>query len=498
MRKSIAIIGSGMGGLAAGIYGRLNGYETDIFEMHTIPGGQCTSWKRKGYTFDACIHHLFGCAPTTALYGLWEEVGTMPRDMVQQREVVSALSPDGKLFIDYYDPDLLEKHLNELAPDDGKVIRDYVGGVKSAARSDSMMEMLLGSRTAMLRHAPSMLAMQKWMKPTMAQFGERFSDPFLKRAFPVLVYSFDFVPVLVHLSRHGQGLRGELKWPIGGALPFALSMADRYKSLGGRIHFRSKVSKILTENGRAVGIRLEDGTEYRADYVVSDADGRTTIMEMLDGQFVDERIRGYCEPPDDELPWGVQVYLGVNRDLSNEPSSMHVLLSEPVSIANRTVDHVEIQMYGCDPTMAPAGKGVIKVELFSQYSYWKKLAEESRERYEEEKQRVADHAIDLLEKHYFTGLRQQVEVVDVPTLLTWERFIGATHGLGLSPKREMSVMDSVLGRSPTTRLPGLDSFRFVGTWATSAGSLFANVLSGKRLVKGLCKSDGNRFLARED
>jgi len=61
MAKSIIIIGAGMGGMSAGIYGQMNGYETQIFETHTKPGGQCTSWKRKGYTFDPCIHHFFGC-----------------------------------------------------------------------------------------------------------------------------------------------------------------------------------------------------------------------------------------------------------------------------------------------------------------------------------------------------------------------------------------------------------------------------------------------------
>jgi phytoene dehydrogenase-like protein len=74
MADSIIIIGAGMGGLAAGIYGRMNGFKTQIFEMHTLPGGQCTSWKREGFTFDACIHHLFGCSPSSKIYGLWHEL----------------------------------------------------------------------------------------------------------------------------------------------------------------------------------------------------------------------------------------------------------------------------------------------------------------------------------------------------------------------------------------------------------------------------------------
>jgi len=77
MARSIIIIGAGMGGMAAGIYGQMNGYETQIFEMHTKPGGQCTSWKRKGYTFDACIHHFFGCKPGYHSYQLWHELGAI-------------------------------------------------------------------------------------------------------------------------------------------------------------------------------------------------------------------------------------------------------------------------------------------------------------------------------------------------------------------------------------------------------------------------------------
>lgn len=74
--KSITIVGAGMAGLAAGIYGRLNGYNTRIFEMNSVPGGQCASWTRNGYTFDACIHHLFGCSDASSIYSLWRDLGS--------------------------------------------------------------------------------------------------------------------------------------------------------------------------------------------------------------------------------------------------------------------------------------------------------------------------------------------------------------------------------------------------------------------------------------
>ncbi|MCJ7697281.1 MAG: NAD(P)/FAD-dependent oxidoreductase, partial [Thermoplasmata archaeon] len=97
MAKSIIIIGAGMGGLSAGIYGQINGYETQIFEMHNKPGGQCTSWKRKGYTFDAVIHHFFGCKPGTTVNQMWHELGALPRKLISVDMCAAVASSDGKL-----------------------------------------------------------------------------------------------------------------------------------------------------------------------------------------------------------------------------------------------------------------------------------------------------------------------------------------------------------------------------------------------------------------
>jgi phytoene dehydrogenase-like protein len=58
MEKSIIIVGAGMAGLSTGCFAQMNGYKTTIFEMHNIPGGLCTAWKRKGYKFDISMHML--------------------------------------------------------------------------------------------------------------------------------------------------------------------------------------------------------------------------------------------------------------------------------------------------------------------------------------------------------------------------------------------------------------------------------------------------------
>lgn len=42
-QKSIIIIGAGLAGLSAGCYAQMNGYHSQIFEMHNLPGGLCTA-----------------------------------------------------------------------------------------------------------------------------------------------------------------------------------------------------------------------------------------------------------------------------------------------------------------------------------------------------------------------------------------------------------------------------------------------------------------------
>jgi phytoene dehydrogenase-like protein len=189
----------------------------------------------------------------------------------------------------------------------------------------------------------------------------------------------------------------------------------------------------------------------------------------------------------------VHVFLGVARDLSNETSALVMLLEQPAEIAGHVNESLEMQIYGFDKTMAPEGKGVIKVELVSGYSYWKKLYRD-RTLYGEEKEKVAETVVGLLEKR-FPGIKNQVEVVDVPTLMTWERFMGGTHGFANMPNKDISIVGSLFSRRLETTLPGLTNFHLVGGWVTSAGALFANALSGKTLIKTLCKSDGKEFNA---
>ena len=348
-----------------------------------------------------------------------------------------------------------------------------------------------GGAASLLKVLPPIAARLKWFTPSMAKFGRRFTDPFLARAVPLLVYSNPEIGLVIHLLRHAYGATGSIQWPVGGALKFALSIEKRYRELGGEVEYGERVEKILVENGRAVGVRLAGGREERAATVISDADGRRTIVDLLDGKFMNEAVRRDCAEPPDETFFSVNVYLGVRRDLAAEPSALVMLLDTPVTIAGHEGGHLEMQIYGFDRTMAPAGKGVIKVELVSKYSYWKALAAD-RGKYEEEKARVSEQVIRLVERR-FPGIGAQVETVDVTTQLTWERYMGGTHGFANLPNRKATVWSGIKGTGGDLTLPGLEDFYFAGVWSSLSGSLFGNALSGRRAVRAICHKAGKAF-----
>ena len=130
--KKIVIIGGGIAGLSSGCYAKMNGYDVDIFEMHNLPGGLCTAWKRKGYTFDVCIHWLEGTSPNSPFHSIWQELGVIQDKKIYYKDVSVRLFLNGQIVNFYCDPDKLAKHLKEIAPEDSETIDELVYTIRKA------------------------------------------------------------------------------------------------------------------------------------------------------------------------------------------------------------------------------------------------------------------------------------------------------------------------------------------------------------------------------
>ena len=81
MGKKIIIVGGGLAGLTAGIYGVKANYDVEIYEKNKIVGGECTGWDRGGYHIDNCLHWMMGTNEGTDLYNIWKTVGAIGDDI---------------------------------------------------------------------------------------------------------------------------------------------------------------------------------------------------------------------------------------------------------------------------------------------------------------------------------------------------------------------------------------------------------------------------------
>lgn len=493
--KKLIIIGAGVAGLAAGCYAQMNGFDSEIFELHDLPGGLCTAWERKGYTFDGCLHYLFGSGAGQPFNQVWQELGA-----VQQRPFVNhaefmRVSDGERTFIAYANPDELEEHLLALSPADASLSRAFCDGIRQFTQFDMAMlqekprSLLTPSEWGQfgLKVMPFAMPLARWGRLTAAEFGARFSDPLLRRAFGK-IFGWHDIPLMVGMSLLAYMHRQNAGFPVGGSLAFARAIAQRYLQLGGQIHYKAQVEKILVESGRATAVRLYNDEIHAADYIISAADGYGTIFHLLGGQFVNNELRRMYDGRY-RIHSQVQVSLGVNRDLSGTPHSVTYLLDKPLLIAGEERDHLWVKHYNFDPTLAPAGKSCLIVMLESNQPYWQRIY--GRRLYDTEQLQVADILLEFLEGIY-PGLKQQIEVKDVATPLSYERYtgnwMGSTCGWLLTPQTMIKMIQGM-----EKQLPGLANLYLCGQWVEPGGSVPVVAMSGRNAVQLICAAEKRPF-----
>ncbi|HUT55690.1 MAG TPA: NAD(P)/FAD-dependent oxidoreductase [bacterium] len=493
MEKKIIVIGGGIAGLAVGCYARMNGYGALLFELNDKPGGLCTSWTRKGYLVDGCLHWLVGSGPAArGLHQCWLELGALQgRKFLDHEIYITVRGKDGKVLNVYTDTDRFEAHLKELSPQDAPVIEEFAALVRRLGKVDmdfgkpkeiqTWAEKLAGLAKIM----PFIMPFMKYEKVSIQEFAKRFKDPFLREAFAAPFDLPDF-PLLGVAFSYAWMNNKSAGYPIGGSLALARAIEKRFLDLGGKVHYKARVEKVLVEGGRAVGIRLVGGAEHRADGVVSAADGRATIFDMLEGKFVNDEIREYYKSLPRFRPL-IQASFGVDRDLRGEPEMAAYELEEPMTIAGEEQKYLTIHNYSCDPTTAPPGKSVLVIRLMSDYDNWKKLAAD-KGAYEEEKEKVGNSLMGFLESRY-PGISEQVEMLDVATPLTFERYTANWEG---SMEGWLMTTKTMRLRMKKT-LPGLNNFYMAGQWVSPGGGLPGCAITAKEVMHLICHADGRAF-----
>ncbi len=501
MGKKITIVGAGLAGLAAGCYARMNGYEAEIYESHTLPGGLCTAWKRDGYTFDGCLHWLTGSGPKSDFYPFWQELGALKGRAIHDPDCFYRfVTGDGRTVSFYSDADKLARHLEELSPEDAPRIRELKSWIKQIARVSFPMDKpfslfnVFDFARLIWKMMPHRKLLNNLTSRSIGEYARNFRDPALRDAFTFHIDSrLPLMGTVVSLATLHNRAGG---FPLGGSLEFARAIERRFFSLGGQLHYQRRVEKVLLEQNRAVGLRLENGEEIRSDFVISAADLHFTLNHLLDGQYTDPIYQRLFE----QVPLqksGIQVSLGLRRTFGPEDDCVGLLLPVrvPFNVAGEPVERFTFRQYGMDPGLAPAGcTSAIVTVMTDTYEYWENLYRD-KEAYKKEKERIQDMVLQNLEYTY-PGISAQVETSDVATPMTYHRYTGNWRG------KYMTWITTGENQKDVQQIPlklsRLDGFYMAGMWLMAPGGVPSAVKTARDAIQLICRSDRKKFQTTKD
>lgn len=487
MTEKIVVVGAGIAGLAAAIYGRLAGYDVEVFEKNAVPGGECTGWDRRGHHIDNCIHWLTGSKPGSALNDVWRTVGALDDDTeFAPGDKFFTTRLDGREATLWHDLDRTERELSALSPADADEVARLIQAVRLARCCEIPAEKPLDMMGMLdyLKMGLRMKDMPKVMKAygdvSLGELAERFKDPLLRTLvgayMPTDYAAYTFIVSYATMAS-GNGLV-----PRGGSRALALRIAAKLEELGGKIHLSRLVKGISQQEGRAAGVILQDGTEVTSDYVVYAAD-----MSLLFGGLIDEKLmpeewtKAYEDRSSYPVMSGLQAAFSVPE--GSVPSGTTLFACAPFKIGPRETSCLSVHCYDYEHTWAPVGRVVAQVNLTqsdADWEWWKSLGKDD---YRTSKERAAAIFAERLVDE-FPEAADGLELLDAWTPLTYERFCGAYRG------SYMGFKATPKSKSPTCKgiVEGLPGLYLAGQWMTSPGGLPIAVTSGKFAIQRIQRS----------
>jgi phytoene dehydrogenase-like protein len=501
MSKKIIVIGAGIAGLSAATYLQMSGFDTEIYEMHDLPGGLCTTWERKGYNIDGCIHWLIGTKQGSTLNKMWNEIIDINSMNFSHFEHYGTFTDkQGNSINVYTDPDKLETELLSIAPEDEIPIKKFCNILRKFKDfdppADITPEIMSGKEKMafmfkILRYMPDL---NKYLKISLKEFAANFKNPLLQFAFKNLfVPEMSLIFVIINFAWFN---RGNAAYPIGGSLNFARLIEKSFLEAGGKINYKSKVEKIIVENTdkekKATGILLADGKKIDADIVISAADVHFTLKNMLEDKFTSEKWQKRFTDFDTFSSF-IQVSIGIDGKLDYASQRNQIEIKTPLKVTDKdTIKTFNYRIHDFDPTLAPEGKTLITTLIeVKDYQYWTELRTQDRKAYRHKKKEIAEFIIAEIEKH--TGkFSDKIEMLDISTPATVIRYTNNWRG-----SYEGWIMNAKAGFSSFERqLPGLDNFYLAGQWIEPGGGIPTAFMSGRNLARIICNENGYEFLKK--
>ncbi|HOZ51025.1 MAG TPA: NAD(P)/FAD-dependent oxidoreductase [Chitinophagaceae bacterium] len=504
-KPTINIIGAGISGLCAGCYLQMNGFETQIFEKHSIPGGLCTSWDKGEFTIDGCVHWILGSDKGSGFYHMWSELLNLEPIEFHHHEIRLHIELNknsdkygNKVFTMYNDLDRLREYMIDLSPEDEKVINSFIQDIRVLQNYDlpPVMDKLplipsIVRGIKMSRYLKFLFILNKQRKVSNYDLARKFKSPFLREAFE-LIYDGNEVKMLVFNFPQAVFDKKSAGYPIGGSLAWAKKIEEKYISLGGKIHYKTPVRKIVTENDKAVGLVVRNDIFHASDAVLSSADWYKTMFEYLEGNYVTDKMRKLSEGKVIDVYYSVLlVSFGLKKTYKEYPHFLRfpttIKLESP---CGTSWERLEVHFYNYDPTLAPEGKTVMACSFYTTNGkFWIDLRKNNRPQYREVKTKFVNDLIALLELK-FPGIKDDIEVSDFATPATILRYTNSWQG---SAQGWLPGENIVASPPVKFTLPKLKSFFYASHWGRPGGGLPVAINQGRDVAKIICKAFKKEF-----
>jgi all-trans-retinol 13,14-reductase len=513
------IIGAGIGGLVTGSLLAKKGQRVLILEKHSQVGGYVTSYQRQNYPLDV-VHVLGGLKDGQPIDRIFRYLGLYERAKFNEVAETFVYKFPGYSISCYTDLEKYRAELEAAFPQERGNIAKILGEMSEvwhqimASYYDPNLRQWL---TYPLRF-PKLARYRLWS-------FERFLSQFTTSHRLKKVLSAGWGYNGLNLSRISAlqmiGMLmsyhfGGAWYPKGGYQNLSDALAEISKGFGGMVKTSTRVARIIVKNKTAAGVRTDKGEELFAESIVSNADTKSTFLNLIDKEFVPGKIRkkvaGYRQSVS-----GFVVHLVVDPPIPEELSCGCVMYfpsfdtdEHQFGLWERGQMELDTGAMGFglavstlkDKEMVPDGKHVLDlIYMPAPYEYFKK---EKKEDYRTLKEDIAQRMIKAAE-NLIPELGKHVIVKDVSTPLTYERYTGATEGgwydIDCSPKQ--AFFGRIRNKTPIRGLyltgaktiPGSGMFGSIQAGLFTADSILRGELSGGKMMLG--EEKGGIFIFKD-
>uniref|UniRef100_B8HRB7 Pyridine nucleotide-disulfide oxidoreductase domain-containing protein 2 n=1 Tax=Cyanothece sp. (strain PCC 7425 / ATCC 29141) TaxID=395961 RepID=B8HRB7_CYAP4 len=409
----VIIVGAGHNALVCAAYLLKAGNSVLLLEKNPIIGGACTTEElmpetAPGFKFNPCaIDHLF-----IFLSPVIEELelGKYGLEYLPCDPVVFCPHPDGKYFLAHRSLQQTCAEIERYSPRDAEKYAEYINFWQRVIRTltplfnappKSLLDMVSNYDLSKLRDAFSLVSggdetldlLRTMFSSPLDNLNEYFDSEFLKAPLARLSAELSVPPSQKNMAigammmalRHEPGMAR----PKGGTGALVAALVRCVQELGGKILTEQQVDRVLVDDGRAVGVRLQNGQEYRAQRgIISSLDAQRTFLHLvadhdIDPQFRDRIARRISNH--NEAIFKIDCALAepprfVHHQHRNEYLIGSVLIADSVHQVELAHTDPEIgripledpSMYVVvpsmrDPSLAPPGQHTLWIEFFVPY-----------------------------------------------------------------------------------------------------------------------------------